>query len=276
MKSIKYLTAAILFAVLLVGGCKKEDPKPTPPAPDPYSELYKIGELEATGSGITVSLYMDEEPFMGYNYVYAVPKDNVTGEVLNNAFISYLPMMDMGMMEHSCPIEQPLWDNDIKAHKGTMTFIMPSAGGTWTVKVMVENPANHATGEAVFDVTVINKPEPKLFSFVSQTNNNKVFVALVDPRQPEVGLNDFHVVVYRKDSHTSFPPVSDLNITIDPEMPTHGHGSPDNVNPTSQGYGHYMGTVNFTMTGYWKVNMEFFDAANNLMFDQGYFDITFQ
>jgi len=39
--------------------------------------------------------------------------------------------------------------------------------------------------------------------------------------------------------------------------------------------GHYLGKVNFTMTGYWKVNMELFDAQHNSMYDQGYFDITF-
>jgi hypothetical protein len=38
-------------------------------------------------------------------------------------------------------------------------------------------------------------------------------------------------------------------------MPSMGHGSPNNVNPTSTGKGHYKGKVNFTMTGEWKINV---------------------
>jgi hypothetical protein len=36
-----------------------------------------------------------------------------------------------------------------------------------------------------------------------------------------------------------------------------GHGSPNTVNPVSKGMGHYSGTVNFTMTGAWRINMTF-------------------
>ena len=276
MKSIQLLTLAIATLLLTLGGCKKSTTTPPAPTPDAYEDLYKIGEKDIGSVGITLKLYMDEMPFMGYNYVYVVPIDNNTNEVLSNAFVSYLPMMDMGNMSHSSPLEQPLWNVDVKAHLGSITFIMPSVNGTWTIKVNVEHPVTHVTGEATFDVDVINKPEPKLFSFMSQVDNKKVFVALVEPRNPEVGLNDFNLAVYGKNGHTNFPPMSDLNIEIEPEMPTHGHGSPNNVNPTSVGYGLYHGTVNFTMTGYWKVNLKVKNNANEVMFDQGYFDITFQ
>ena len=50
-------------------------------------------------------------------------------------------------------------------------------------------------------------------------------------------------------------PLDDLTLEITPEMPTMGHGSPGNVNPTPQGNGHYLGTVNFTMSGPWTVTV---------------------
>ena len=50
-------------------------------------------------------------------------------------------------------------------------------------------------------------------------------------------------------------PLDDLTLEITPEMPTMGHGSPGNVNPTPQGNGHYLGTVNFTMAGPWTVTV---------------------
>jgi hypothetical protein len=218
---------------------------------------------------------MDEAPFMGYNYVYAVVKD-AAGNVVESADVFFTPMMDMGMMMHSSPVEQPMWNSDAKADKGTVTFIMPSANGSWTVEVYVEDMSTMEMGAATFPIDVMTKPEAKLFSFMSTVDQSKIFVALVEPQMPSVGLNDFEVVIYKKTSMMDFPPVTDLNLTIDPEMPTMGHGSPNNVDPVATTDGHYMGKVNFTMTGYWKVNMEIKDAQNMMMYDQGFFDITFQ
>jgi hypothetical protein len=278
MKSSILKSVMALLAVALIGvSCKKEETTTNPtPTPDPWEDYYKIGEVAASGTGLSVILYMDEEPFMGYNYVYAVVKDDVTDEEVTSATIVYEPLMDMGNMVHSSPVEQPQWDADKKAFKGAVVFIMPSANGTWTIDVDVTNTATNTTGTATFPFTVIDKPETRLISFISQSDNKKVFVALLDPRNPEVGMNDYHLAVYTKANMMSFPPISDLQIEIDPEMPTMGHGSPNNVNPSALGYGHYMGEVNFTMTGYWKVNMVIKDNMGNIMSDQSYFDITFQ
>ncbi|MDZ7648356.1 MAG: FixH family protein [Cytophagales bacterium] len=38
-------------------------------------------------------------------------------------------------------------------------------------------------------------------------------------------------------------------------MPSMGHGSPNNVNPTHSSKGSYKGKVNFTMTGDWRLNL---------------------
>jgi hypothetical protein len=53
----------------------------------------------------------------------------------------------------------------------------------------------------------------------------------------------------------NFPADDSYTMEITPEMPSMGHGSPNNVNPTNTGNGHYKGKVNFTMTGEWKVNV---------------------
>jgi len=276
MNSKLYLGLVPILALgLIMGSCKKDDPQTEPDPVDPYEDLYKIGEADASFNELHIALYMGEEPFMGYNYVYAVVTDLTTNEVISNCNVTYLPMMDMGSMQHSSPVEQPMWNADTLAYAGTVTFIMPSAGGTWTVSVKAENPATHNVGEAIFGLNVINKPEPKLFSFVSATNGDKIFVALVEPREPHTDMNDFDLVIYNKLDMLTFPPVSDLQISIEPEMPTMGHGSPNNVDPVSTGNGHYHGKVNFTMMGYWRVNMEIRDANGDLMYDQGYFDITF-
>lgn len=265
---------AIAAVALLVGGCKK-DPAPTPPTPtDPYAEYTKVAELPIIGAGVNATLYMMEEPFVGYNQIFVVLKDSVTNVELTDAHVNFEPMMDMGTMMHSAPWEEAYWDETSKSFKGAITFIMPSTAGSWTLKVMVHNHISGNEGEGSTPITVVEKAEPRLFSFVSATDGAKIFVALVGPTKPKVGLNDFEVVVYNKASMMDFPAVDDLKIAIEPTMPSMGHGSPNNVNPTSIGEGHYKGVVNFTMTGYWEVALTIKDANNAMMYDQGFFGIT--
>jgi hypothetical protein len=66
-----------------------------------------------------------------------------------------------------------------------------------------------------------------------------------------------------------------MSIAITPEMPSMGHGSPNNVDPVYTADGRYEGKVNFTMTGYWKVNMVIRDAEDVIIKDNAFFDITF-
>jgi hypothetical protein len=268
--------AAFVLALGAISMSCEKEAVPVPPPIDPYAAWTKIGEAPATGSATKVSLYMAEAPFMGYNNVFAVVRDSVTGQVLSDKKVTLEALMDMGTMVHGTPLEQPVWKSDLMAHQGSVTFIMPTTGGTWEVKVKVENQDGTAAGSAAFPVTVINKTQPKLFSFISLTNNEKLFVALENPLKPKVGLNDFDLVIYKRQSGMVYPAVEGLQVEIEPEMPTMGHGSPNNQNPVSVGNGHYDGVVNFTMTGYWKVNITVKDAQGNVMFADGYFDITFQ
>ena len=53
----------------------------------------------------------------------------------------------------------------------------------------------------------------------------------------------------------TFPAEDNFSITMTPEMPSMGHGSPNNVNPVLTKNGHYKGKVNFTMTGDWRINL---------------------
>jgi len=277
MKSVFKLAMLPLLALALAtASCKKDEPTPPPPTVDPYKDLYKIGDADLATAGLTLALYMDEEPFAGYNRVYAVVKDKVTNLVLENATVTFAPLMDMGAMTHSAPFEQPTWNAEAKAQKGAVTFIMPSTNGTWYLTVKATNPTTLVEEDHQFTFEVIAKTESRIYSFVSAFDGTtKVFVALVEPPKWKTGMNDFEVVVYKKASMMSFPAMTDLQIEIDPEMPTMGHGSPNNVNPVHMANGHYKGQVNFTMTGYWKVNMVVKDANGNVMNDQGFFDITF-
>ena len=277
MKYFKIIFIPLLAIALFATSCKKEEINPGTPVDDPLSEYVLISETPATTLDYTIKIYAQEALFVGYNYILVQVKDNATGEILDNPDVMFMPVMEMnsGMM-HACPLEQPTYNTSLQVMEGTITFVMPSMGqGKWNLGLKLKNTAG--TEEDInIDVDVMQKAEPQLFSFVSTHDpNQNVFVALVNPRMPQIGINDFEVVAYERQSMMSWPALEMLNIEIDPEMPTMGHGSPNNVNPIDMGEGHYLGKVNFTMSGYWKVNMKFETATNEMMKDDAFFDITF-
>ena len=99
-------------------------------------------------------------------------------------------------------------------------------------------------------------------------------ISLVIPKAWKVGNNPFEITAHRMESMMSFPAATDLTIEIRPEMPSMGHGSPNNGNPVHTINGHYLGNVNFTMTGEWRINMTIM-KGDRVITKKAYFDITF-
>ncbi|MCK4749963.1 MAG: FixH family protein, partial [Bacteroidales bacterium] len=58
------------------------------------------------------------------------------------------------------------------------------------------------------------------------------------------------------------------------EMPSMDHGSPNNENPVHTENGHYVGKLNFTMTGWWRVHITL-KKGDDVICDDKYMDITF-
>lgn len=269
------LMAAIAIAFT---SCKTDNNENNNPSSstNPLDALIYIGETAAIGSGTIVKMYSEEELFVGYNHLYFAVYDSANpNQQMTDAHVEIMPMMDMGMMQHTCPTEQPVLDEVTQAFKGVSVFIMPSTAGEWTMNATVHNHANMSMGMAALPLTVVEKEESQLISFVSDVDSAKIFVTRIETKQPEIGLNPFVLGVYKRESMMSFPPVSDMNITIEPEMPSMGHGSPNNVNPTLTANGIYEGTVNFTMTGYWVVHTNFFTATNDTIKTNQLFEVTF-
>src|SRR5699024_6899894 len=81
-----------------------------------------------------------------------------------------------------------------------------------------------------------------------------------------VALNDMKVGLFRMENMIMFPNVDNYNIKIDPRMPSMGnHGSPDNLNLTQHADRFYHGKLSLTMTGYWKINLQLFSQAQELL-----------
>jgi hypothetical protein len=245
--------AILTISIVALNACTKDNLQPELPPSN-----KKITEAFAAGAATKVELYAQQDLFTGYNNLYIALTDSTSGQAITNAQLSILPMMNMGMMNHSSPAEQPV------PGAGTMfnaaiVFTMPSTMGTWTIEVTVTR--NGKTATAILPVTVTDPRQVRVKSFVSKADGKKFFVALLQPAAPKVGINELELAVYQSKNSMEYQADSSLSFIADPQMPTMHHGSPNNVNPVHTANGHYKGKVNFTMTGLWHVNLDSYAGA---------------
>lgn len=252
MKSfIQYIA---LLGILLLAACSDDDDKKTS---DPTEGLVQITEGYALGAGVLVELWADESLFTGYNHVYAVLYDSTDGDLITSAGVTFDPLMTMSTsMQHTCPVVNPDDTAVDDLFAGAIFFIMPSTGGTWSMDIDI-TLASGKTGTASFDELTVTEPDDAHMTSFTTDNSESIFVTYDFPNGMAVGTNDFDVFIYEKESATVFSPVDVYTITADPEMPSMGHGSSNNVDPTYSDTDQcYEGEINFTMTGDWTINLD--------------------
>lgn len=258
MKSILSKILAIIITISIFSSCDEEAVTPV----NPLAGLTKLSEGYALGASAKVEVWGAKAFFMGYNKLTVVVLDSINPtDTIKDAHIQFMPVMTMpqtsGMPKvHACPVENPDETAVNGVFPGVVAFVMPSMGGTWKLNTMIHNHKNDKEGTASFDIVVASATPAVMSVFTATTADaSKLVLSLVEPASPKVGMNDIEFTLHRKASMMSWPADSTYTIEITPEMPSMGHGSPNNVNPTHTGNGHYKGKVNFTMTGEWKVNV---------------------
>ena len=261
---MKHSIHILIFSFLFLVSCSKDDNEPA----SPHSKI-KIAEA-VTASGISVSLLADQTDLsVAYNKIYVGLK-NKAGAEIKNATVTYTPIMDMHTMQHSSPVEQPAYSNTTELYEGAVVFSMPSGDmGSWQLKVTVNNEP------VTFDVSIKQAAANTKYTATFKGSDNQSYtVSLIQPATPKIGLNDLELLISKRQDMMNFPPEEELTVELSPEMPSMGHGSPNNVNPVHTGRGHYTGKVNFTMTGDWRLHLKLIkgntviveDAALDLMF----------
>ncbi|MDH5475917.1 MAG: FixH family protein [Cyclobacteriaceae bacterium] len=219
----------------------------------------------ATGDNgeIAVEVQATTDLFVGFNSLKIEVTNLTDNTSINDATVTIMPMMHMMTMSHSCPVDNK---TATLSEKGTynfdVVFVMPSGDmGYWEVTFKVE--VGGQIQEVIVPVTVVQPEETKLISFVSEFDQTtKYFVALIDPKSPQVGENDLEVSVYKKASMMDWPSVEGLSFELEPWMTSMDHGSPNNIAPVAIGNGHYKGKVNFTMTGDWEMRLTIKENSN--------------
>ena len=264
MKNIIFKSVFLLLIAMSIFSCKKDEI-----VLSPLDGLTKLQEGYALGAATKVQIWGTKNFYTGYNQLTLVLLDSINpADTIKDAHIHLKPTMAMAMMSpsngksnamgmtHACPVENPTGDAVRGMFKGAVAFIMPSADGTWKLGISIHNHKTDKEGDASFDITVDSPTYASLSVFTSQSaDSSKLVLSMVQPLTPKVGLNDIEFTLHRKLDMMQWPADSTHTIEFTPEMPSMGHGSPNNVNPTHVSNGHYKGKVNFTMTGEWKINV---------------------
>ncbi len=273
MKNTILLTIFLLPGVVFTS-CSKDDP-----VTDPY-HLVTVDKTDSFNSQYNVEFYSADSLFVGYNVVYLKITTKSTSIPADQATIEMHPVMDMGTFKHACPVENPDLVSDSYGYfKGAVLFSMPGYNNSWSLHAIIT--VNGVKDSVFFKVKKVGPTSPvkKIVVIDSLSTGpgtwkiTKYPVSLIEPDKWKVGNNTFEITIHKMASMFSFPCCNDFTVEITPEMPSMGHGSPNNVNPVLTNMGHYAGTVNFTMTGAWRVNMVF-KTGGRVIGRNAYFDIN--
>jgi len=279
MKSI-FKTLALAGIIAIAISCKKNNTTPDEeagPTKNPTTNLIQIGETYIMGAKAKAIIYSNKPFETGYNTVYVALYDSVDGSRLSNGHFDMMPLMNSGTMQHSCPAENT--EDTITTNgyfKTAVIFSMAGNSSQWSLDLHFHNHKNNLEGIGTIGVNVIASSPVKFLSTVIPLDSNaSIFISLITPTAPQVGINDFEIVLHKRTSMMDFPSINNYTIEIDPIMLSMGHSSPNNVNPVLTFNGHYVGKVNFTMTGLWRINLKLYKNGALISNDQ-YFETTLQ
>jgi hypothetical protein len=243
--------AISLALAAILAGCAS-DPKQT--------SAQKTTVATATAGDLTVELLTDTRLETGMTPIYLKVK-TASGQVVTDATVTFMPMMAMTSgTSHGAPvIGTPTAGPDGLYHCDVVFQMATSAMGSWSATAGVTRPGS-ATVEASFPaLDVADSGCARTFSFTDPVTLavTKYVASLNFEAEPKVGLNPVVVTLHAMQNMMAFVPVDDATITLDPQMPSMGHGSPGSVNPTLASSGVYDGQLSFSMAGEWETTVTF-------------------
>ncbi len=269
--SMKLLFVGVALVSAIFTSCNQKDETPDPNNTDGLT-LIASGYTDA--GQMLIKVWSTDSLYSRYTNLFIEVRDSASDAVIENGDVTIMPMMQMPTMNHSAPYENP---SNTTAIDGlfpcNVVFQMPGDMG-WTLMVHVHEHVNGGEGEVTFPLMVKN-PEPTRTRVVTPLNDpaSRLVISYVQPQDPKVGINDFEITLHSRETMMSWPAIENYTVEIDPEMPSMGHGSPNNVNPTHSADGHYDGSVNFTMTGLWRINLNIMDGST-VVDSTAFFEVT--
>lgn len=276
---MKRIALAVAFLALAAGCSSSNDPDPTTqPA---LHGARQTSVASVTQDGLTVELFTDTQLETGLTPVWVSVKSG--GAAVTDATVAVKPMMAMAgppPFEHSAPTfgcAPTTSEGDGMYHCDVVFQMMTTpTGGAWRAEVTIARPGA-APVLAVFEPIVVT---PCSYATAGSSGCSAVFM-YTDPSTQVAtryvaslnfvgalkipGLTPVAVTLHTRSADMmSFPPVEGAVITLDPQMPSMGHGSPGSENPVHAADGCYSGKLSFSMAGTWETTVTFTRGAITL------------
>ncbi len=258
MKLLKYFS---LLAIALLFSCSSDDDNILPI--NETEDLILVKNFE--NNQHKISIYTQTGMFeLGYNKIYFQIKIGDT--FIDNAQVSWKPIMHMMNMSHSCPYSAiTRKPNTETLYEGYIVFQMPGNDQEhWELSFDYTVDGEEFTLSETIQVPPSTKKRVNVFTGSDEV---RYIVALIEPTDSKVAVNDMSAGIFRMENMMNFPIVDDYTLKIDPRMPGMGnHSSPNNQHLTqSNSDQFYHGKLSLTMTGYWKINLQLLNAQDEVL-----------
>lgn len=175
-------------------------------------------------------------------------------------------MMHMTNMSHSGPHSDINKKADLETlYEGYIVFQMAeNETEYWDLTFEYTISGEVFTATDVIEVPASAKRRVNVFT---GSDDVRYVLALIEPKDPKVAINDMSVAVFKMENMMSFPIVNDYQIKIDPRMPSMGnHSSPNNEDLFQLNSNEfYHGKLSLTMSGYWKINLQLLNAETEIL-----------
>ncbi|GGW58919.1 hypothetical protein DFQ11_101979 [Winogradskyella epiphytica] len=258
----KYIVPIAFIA--LFSSCSSDDDNITPTVNE--VEGLELIQIIVNGEQ-TIELYNEKGLFeTGYNMISLRLKDNITDTYIEDATLSWMPVMQMPTMQHSCPksnITKVLGKDTV--YEGFIIYQMTNEDGSgWSLTLNYTiDGVDYSVSETI---SVMQYDNQNTASFMG-SDDTRYILALIEPTDPSIAVNNMKVGLFKMENMMTFPVVADYIITLDPRMPGMGnHSSPNNTDLTfNNADNFYYGDLSLTMTGYWKLNLKLLDANNEVL-----------
>lgn len=257
-------TLAASALALAFSACLFESEPKTPSSS--ASTWIQIGDT-TTAAGYEIHLYAKSDSLgTGYRPLRVCLHNHKHPELQTSGKqIEFLPFMKMMSKSHASPVENPGLTDSEGCSEGAVVFTMPSNEMEgWTLGFKIG-------GDSARIPLWIKSQDQVLMTKDPADTAKRVLIAWVSPQKLQVGSQDIELALFSKTSMMDFPRDSSWSFDQwEPTMPSMGHGSPNNVSPTFKG-GHYVGKLNFTMSGDWQIALGLHrgqDSLKNLTWNQ--------
>jgi len=270
----KFYTIILLLitgVMFFIYSCKKDTNNSKTPAEEVagYSLYQSI-----TNGNYTFFIYKNDAGALqtGYNQIYIQLKANAPGTYIENANLSWNPIMFMtgGIMNTPFSGIQKV-PNTNTVYQGYIIFTMPTAtdtpdmAGWWQITLAYLNSTNSQDTIVKAKKTIIVNNAPTIntswFQFQNNPDSNWYLAALVNPINLKVGNNSTSVILIYQ-SGMNFTPITNYSIQVYPWMPGMTMNTTTSTLTYSTSAGLYQGDFNLSMTGVWRLNLAVLNAQN--------------